>query len=481
MVSRRTVTPAVQQPADVLNLFPGNGSRSVVRWTAPAAGTVALSGRFQGLSTDNTTSDGAVSYTHNGSTSALMSQNVTGPIGANSNTAGVLLSQAVSSGDYLDFSVGYGGNGNHSDSTGLAANVTLFLAKTYTFTYDYEDRPIATSGTGVSTTYIIDGNGHRVSKTSSGTQTKYVFDGDTVVSEVTGGATTYHLPGVGFVASGAQSYYQENALGSTLDVRTNAGALSSRNEYDGYGMTYTQVAGPQSEFRFAGSHGYITDDDTSLQLLGHRYYVPQIGRFLTADPIGQKDDLNLYGYCKDDPISSTDPTGNASIIEVPETGWGRLFRPYEHAFIQFEWGVTCITKLGTTASIGFWPGENFVAGQGRFIQDEAQAASGTNSAGNGYKNKSAGYAISTDNRPEFDAALKRCIQADVANGAPDYTIIPPIYVCGSWAHDMWDEAEWSVSNPGKPLSDWRGETKWTYDDASGGMSGFNTRKFTACQ
>jgi RHS repeat-associated protein len=161
------------------------------------------------------------------------------------------------------------------------------------------------------TTYVIDGDGHRVGKNTAGVLTKYVFDGDTVIGETTNSAETFHLPGIGFATSSAQNYYQENALGSTLSVRTNAGALSSRNEYDGYGITYAQVAGPQSEFRFAGAHGYQTDDDTSLQLLGHRYYVPQIGRFLTVDPTGQKDDLNLYGYCKDNPITRDDPTGLA--------------------------------------------------------------------------------------------------------------------------------------------------------------------------
>jgi RHS repeat-associated protein len=194
--------------------------------------------------------------------------------------------------------------------------VILNVPKSFTFTYDFEDRPTQTSitynGTNSTTTYVIDGDGHRVGKSTAGVLTKYVFDGDTVIGETTGSTETFHLPGIGFATFSAQNYYQENALGSTLDVRTNAGALSSRNEYDGYGITYTQVAGPHSEFGFAGAHGYQTDGDTSLQLLGHRYYVPQIGRFLTTDPTGQKDDLNLYGYCANNPLENVDPTGSAA-------------------------------------------------------------------------------------------------------------------------------------------------------------------------
>jgi len=39
----------VVQPADMLNLHPGfSGERSVLRWTAPAAGSYLIEGKFQG-------------------------------------------------------------------------------------------------------------------------------------------------------------------------------------------------------------------------------------------------------------------------------------------------------------------------------------------------------------------------------------------------------------------------------------------------
>lgn len=42
----------------------------------------------------------------------------------------------------------------------------------------------------------------------------------------------------------------------------------------------------------------------------HRWYDPQLGRFLQSDPTGfDADDMNLFRYCADDPVDKSDPTG----------------------------------------------------------------------------------------------------------------------------------------------------------------------------
>ncbi len=40
-----------------------------------------------------------------------------------------------------------------------------------------------------------------------------------------------------------------------------------------------------------------------------RMYSPALGRFLQTDPVGYKDDLNLYAYVGNNPINFSDPTG----------------------------------------------------------------------------------------------------------------------------------------------------------------------------
>ena len=109
--------PTVVQPSDVLNLHPGpSGERGVVKWTAPAAGTYTVSGRFQGIDTGGTTSD--VSITKNGAT--LFS----GQVNGYGTQLPFSLSVTVAAGDAVEFTVGVGSNGTYNnDSTGLAATI----------------------------------------------------------------------------------------------------------------------------------------------------------------------------------------------------------------------------------------------------------------------------------------------------------------------------------------------------------------------
>jgi RHS repeat-associated protein len=71
--------------------------------------------------------------------------------------------------------------------------------------------------------------------------------------------------------------------------------------------------------------GYETDPSGLLQL-GARWYWPEIGRFLTQDPIGAE--MNPYAYAGNNPVVRVDPEGtNYADIEVniPVVGIPWLF------------------------------------------------------------------------------------------------------------------------------------------------------------
>ncbi len=61
--------------------------------------------------------------------------------------------------------------------------------------------------------------------------------------------------------------------------------------------------------------GYIHDEETGFYYLKSRYYDPDIGRFISPDSINYIDPtsfegLNLFAYCKNNPVMYADPNGN---------------------------------------------------------------------------------------------------------------------------------------------------------------------------
>ena len=65
--------------------------------------------------------------------------------------------------------------------------------------------------------------------------------------------------------------------------------------------------GSGSPFGFGGANGCQTDPDAILVLMGHRYYDPRVGRFLTQDPA--QDGGNWYAHVGNNPTNRSDPLG----------------------------------------------------------------------------------------------------------------------------------------------------------------------------
>ncbi len=63
------------------------------------------------------------------------------------------------------------------------------------------------------------------------------------------------------------------------------------------------------------------DSDTGLLHFGYREYDPTIGRFISPDPLGYAGgDVDLYGYCLDDPINFVDRDGLKGRSEKEDDG-----------------------------------------------------------------------------------------------------------------------------------------------------------------
>jgi RHS repeat-associated protein len=99
------------------------------------------------------------------------------------------------------------------------------------------------------------------------------------------------------------------------NISNSSQSETDRLLYDAFGQIVSRTASEPTPFLFAGGYQYQTDKDTTLQLLGNRYYDPSIGRFLSKDPA--KDGGNWYAYCGNNPVTGVDPEGLQDYLRPP--------------------------------------------------------------------------------------------------------------------------------------------------------------------
>lgn len=110
-------------------------------------------------------------------------------------------------------------------------------------------------------------------------------------------------------------YTYRNLTGSmTLEI-DESGLLVSREEYYPYGGTAIWTARNESEsdYKFRRYSGKERDA-TGLYYYGLRYYQPWVGRWLSADPAGIADGLNMFSMVHNNPINAVDRDGAATLF-----------------------------------------------------------------------------------------------------------------------------------------------------------------------
>lgn len=93
----------------------------------------------------------------------------------------------------------------------------------------------------------------------------------------------------------------------TLETDT-GGNIISYEEYHPFGTTSFQAIKSQlppivKRYRYTGME---RDEETGLSYHNARYYIPWLGRWLNADPIGINDGVNVYSYCRNNPVAHVD-------------------------------------------------------------------------------------------------------------------------------------------------------------------------------
>jgi RHS repeat-associated protein len=103
------------------------------------------------------------------------------------------------------------------------------------------------------------------------------------------------------------TYLHTDSLGSPVASTDASGNVIERTHYEPYGAPIGKVVdGP-------GYTGHVMDGETGLVQMQQRYYDPQIGRFLSVDPVTAYSNpvgaFNRYWYANNNPYKFTDPDG----------------------------------------------------------------------------------------------------------------------------------------------------------------------------
>ncbi len=220
----------------------------------------------------------------------------------------------------------YDGNGNTTNS-----------AVGWTYSYDAEGKMMSGTGpSGQSIGFAYDGLGRLIAQVADGVPTSFYYAGSQRIEEhdLNTNALRYlyffaapgsdriiyrsDYTGTAPTSASAVLWYLYDAMGNTTHLCDNNGAVVEQYLYDAYGTpsVYDALGNFRSggtsyknHYLYRGASAYEWLAQPGLCYCRARFYLPQHGRFLQPDPIGQAGGLNVYAYCGNDPVNGTDPSG----------------------------------------------------------------------------------------------------------------------------------------------------------------------------
>lgn len=124
------------------------------------------------------------------------------------------------------------------------------------------------------------------------------------------------FPACAIAAGQTVEYIHTDALGSPVAVTDAGGLVIERTDYASYGevLSGANKDGP-------GYTGHVSDSATGLSYMQQRYMDPQLGVFLSVDPVTAYErpvgQFNRYRYGNGSPYKFRDPDGRNATLVAP--------------------------------------------------------------------------------------------------------------------------------------------------------------------
>ena len=195
------------------------------------------------------------------------------------------------------------------------ANGNIAADGMYSYSFNANNQLIKVTNGAVRGEYVYNAKGQRVKKTAEGKTTIYHYDleGNLIAETAANGGLI-----AGYVYAGSNRlamidgsenifYYHNDHLGTPLAMTDAGGNVVWKAAYDPFGEAQVDPASTvTNNFRFPGQY---YDEESGLHYNWHRYYDPRTGRYVTSDPIGIEEGINLYIYAKNSPANLIDKFG----------------------------------------------------------------------------------------------------------------------------------------------------------------------------
>ena len=193
------------------------------------------------------------------------------------------------------------------------------------YVYDQKNRISALTTLTDTHYFAYDPNDYRIKKEDSGQTRKYLLEGEhyEAVYDATDALIAKYLRGVVVDEIVYGYYYDEfgkktnytfhhDHLRSVVALTAHEGSTVETTKYGPFGE---EIASTGESDNFLKYTGREHDEESGLYYYRARYYDPEVGRFLTEDPIGFDGGINFYTYVSNNPINNNDPTGHYAIID----------------------------------------------------------------------------------------------------------------------------------------------------------------------